>query len=66
MDKKMIELEKQAAFQEHMIAELNSELIEQQKRIAALERQVRILVEHSRSGGALVKDLKDEVPPPHY
>ncbi|MBP9865957.1 MAG: SlyX family protein [Candidatus Omnitrophica bacterium] len=66
MNEKIVELEKQVAFQEHTIADLNAELIEHQKRITVLEKQVRSLVEHSRSGGALVRDLKDEVPPPHY
>lgn len=66
MNEKIVELEKQIAFQEHTIAELSAEVIDQQKRIAALEKQVFTLVEHSREGGSPVKDLKDEVPPPHY
>ncbi len=66
MNEKIVELERRVDFQEHTIAELNLELIDQQKRIARLEKQVRNLVDHSQSGGAFVKDLKDEVPPPHY
>jgi len=66
MNEKIVELEKQLAFQEHTIAELNSELIELQKRVSGLEKQVRSLTEHSRSGGDFVRELKDEVPPPHY
>ncbi len=66
MAEKYIELEKRIAFQEDTIADLNAELIDQQKRIRALEKQVRSLVEHSRGGGEFVRELKDETPPPHY
>jgi len=66
MNEKNIELEKRIAFQEDTIADLNAELIDQQKRITALEKQVHLLVEHSRGGDAFVRELKDEVPPPHY
>ena len=66
MTEKIVGLEKQVAFQEQTIADLNAELVDQQKRLTLLEKQVRVLTEHSRDGGALVKDFKDEVPPPHY
>jgi len=66
MQEKIVELEKLIAFQEQTISELNSELIEQQKRIVLLEKQMRSLIEHARDEGSPVKDIKDEVPPPHY
>ena len=66
MNEKIVELEKRVAFQEHTIAYLNAELIDQQKRITALEKKVRSLAEHSQAGGAFVRELKDETLPPHY
>ena len=66
MTEKIVELEKQVAFQEQTIADLNAELVDQQKRLTLLEKQVRTLIQHSRDSAALVKDIKDEVPPPHY
>ena len=66
VNEKIVELQKQVAFQENTIADLSAELVDQQKRITALEKKVASLLEHSREGGAFVKDLKDEVQPPHY
>ncbi|MFT5169649.1 MAG: putative coiled-coil protein SlyX, partial [Candidatus Omnitrophota bacterium] len=39
MDERLIELEKRQAFQDNMIEELNEVIIQQEKRISALEAQ---------------------------
>ena len=66
MEKRIIELEKRLTFQQHLIEELNAELIIQQKRADLLEKQLKNIAEQVRSGGGVVKDLQDEEPPPHY
>lgn len=65
MEKRIVELEKKIAFQEKTIDDLNGEVIEQQKRIDALERIVKQLKQQVSSEG-IVKPLADEEPPPHY
>ena len=65
MEKRVIELEKKTAFQEHTIEELSKALIAQQKRIDSLERELRRLREQ-QSGGAFIKKPEEEEPPPHY
>lgn len=65
MEKRIIELEKKIAFQEHSIAELNDALIAQQKAIKALETQLKAFQEKVASAD-LVRKQEDETPPPHY
>ncbi|MFA5039035.1 MAG: SlyX family protein [Candidatus Omnitrophota bacterium] len=65
MEKRLIEMEKRIAFAERMIADLNEELLEQQKHIKALQIQLKNFKDRIDSGD-LVKKQEDETPPPHY
>lgn len=64
----IIELESKLAFQEDTVHSLSTELMEHQKRIELLQRQVQILADKLRQ---LPDDLgilrpEEEPPPPHY
>ena len=65
MNERIVELEKHAAFQEEMIEQLNLALVDQQKRIGELEKQVKLLYGQVQSGG-FIKRPDEETPPPHY
>ena len=65
MQQQIIELEKKAAFQDHMLQELNDVLVAQQKQIDALEMQLKVFTEKFAAGD-LVKGQEHEEPPPHY
>ncbi len=65
MEKRIIELEKKAAFQEETLEQLSEALIQQQKRMDALEKLLKSL--HSQvQSGAFIKRSDEETPPPHY
>ncbi|MCA9406450.1 MAG: SlyX family protein [Candidatus Omnitrophica bacterium] len=65
MEERIIELEKKVSFQDNTIEELNQVVIEQQKKIDQLQRELQRLKEFVTSGD-LVRKLEDEEPPPHY
>ncbi|MBF0122667.1 MAG: SlyX family protein [Candidatus Omnitrophica bacterium] len=65
MEKRIIELEKKAAFQEHLLAQLNEVVLEQQKKIERLEAWVRTAKDRDNVGD-FVKPLSEETQPPHY
>lgn len=65
MEKRIIELEKRIAFQEQEIRELRDALMQQHKEIEALNKAVMGLKDRMEKG-SLVRDIKDEEPPPHY
>ena len=65
MEKRIIGLEKKVSFQDQMIEELNGALAHQQKRIDALEKQLKNFHEQLTSED-LVRKPQDEDPPPHY
>lgn len=65
MEDRIIELEKKAAFQDAEIKDLSSAVMRQHKEIEALTKSL-ILMKEKVQSGALVKELKDEEPPPHY
>ena len=65
MEQRLINIEKKIAFQDQHLCELNEVLVDQQKRILELERQLGALQEQM-SSGPLVKRIEDEDPPPHY
>ena len=65
MEERIIELEKKAAFQDAEIKTLSNAVMMQHKEIESLKKRLTLLKEKAESG-SLVKDLKDEVPPPHY
>lgn len=60
----LIELERALAYQERMLKELNTVVIEQGREIDKLKTIVFSLLENSDT--ALVKPLSEEIPPPHY
>jgi len=63
----IIELQSKVAFQEDALHTLHTELLEHQRRIEKLQRQVQILAEKLTEGadsGILRTD--EEPPPPHY
>ena len=53
------------AFQDAEIKDLSNVVMRQHKEIEALTKNLNLLKEKAESG-ALVKDMKDEEPPPHY
>ncbi len=63
----IVELESKVAFQEDALQVLHNELLEHQRRIEKLQRQVQMLAEKLQQGtdsGILRTD--EEPPPPHY
>lgn len=66
MENRLIELEKRVAFLEHLIEELNEALVDQGRLVTALQTRLNAVSEQVKAAGGIVKDLKDETPPPHY
>lgn len=67
LTQQLVELESRIAFQDDTIAALHEEIIEHQKRIERLQRQVLLLAEkltHGQDSGILRPE--EEPPPPHY
>ncbi len=65
MEQRIIELEKKVAFQDQEINDLNNALMEHHKQLEALTKKLNSFKVKLESG-SLVKDIKDEEPPPHY
>ena len=65
MEKRVTALEKKAAFQEQLLAQLNEALVGQQKKLIELEGKFNTIKDQIGQGG-LVKRQEDETPPPHY
>lgn len=65
MEDRLIEIEKKYAFQEHTLEQLNQVVIDQQRRLDKLERQLKFLHEQL-TGNDLIKKPEEETPPPHY
>jgi len=67
MENRIINLETRIAFYEKTIDELNAVVFEQAKEIRILQQKMELINEMVKSSGnAILKDLKDETPPPHY
>lgn len=67
IQQQIIDLESKLAFQEDAVFALNNELLEHQKRIEKLQRQVLILAEKlSRGNHSTILTPEEEPPPPHY
>lgn len=67
MENRIINLETRIAFYEKTIDELNSVVFEQAKEIRILQQKMELINEMVKSAGnSILKDLKDETPPPHY
>lgn len=63
----LVELESRIAFQDDTIAALNEEILEHQKRIERLQRQVLMLAEKlTRDHDSGILRTDEEPPPPHY
>jgi SlyX protein len=65
MQERITELEKKAAFQEDLIQQLNSVLLEQQRKIELLEKRFNAFKDQPFAGD-IVKQQEYEEPPPHY
>lgn len=67
IENRLIELETKVAFQEDLIEQLNQVITSQEVTISKLSRRLDDVVDtiktQSDSG---IKDLSQEVPPPHY
>ena len=67
MEQRLIELETKLAFQETTLHELNDIVTAQQEKIDILQAAIQELHERMKSmSEEVVRDLKDEPPPPHY
>jgi|JI7StandDraft_1071085.scaffolds.fasta_scaffold04695_5 SlyX protein len=67
LQSQLFELESRLAFQDDALQQLNNELLEHQKRIEKLQRQVLILAEKLTQGGdSGILRPHEEPPPPHY
>ncbi len=60
------ELETRLSFQDDTIASLNEALVQQQLRIARLEKSLRLLIEQVRGNEDDGREYPEEPPPPHY
>ena len=67
MDKKLQEIQEQAAFMQAEIAQMSEELYAQQKDITALRMEIAVLttkLQSTHESGILRPD--EDIPPPHY
>ena len=67
MDKKLQEIQEQAAFMQAEIAQLSEELYAQQKDITVLRMEIAVLTAklQSTQESGILRPAED-VPPPHY
>lgn len=68
LQSQLYELESRLAFQDDALQQLNNELLEHQRRIEKLQRQVLMLAEKLTQGAGDSGILRahEEPPPPHY
>ena len=67
VEHRIIELETKISYQDHLIQELNDVVIQQQKQLDAMEKELKRIREHlkqAQSSGIARPD--EESPPPHY
>lgn len=62
---RIVELESRQAFQDDTIQSLNDALVEQQKLIERLQRQLQSLAKRQEEA-SLFGIAQDDAPPPHY
>lgn len=60
------ELEARQAFQDEAVASLNEALVNQQQRIAQLEKVLELTIERYRQSETDIAFPSEEPPPPHY
>ena len=65
-EQRLIELETKVAFQEDTILSLSDTLARQQFELDKLQRLVQELRAQMQSNQTMIRDLQQEVPPPHY
>lgn len=67
MENRITDLEIKLTHQDDLLEQLNQVIISQQQQIDLLEQKVESLMGTGKSiSGVGVKDISDEVPPPHY
>ncbi len=69
LQNQLYELESRLAFQDDTLLQLNNELLEHQRRIDKLQRQLLLLAEklqNGQSGDSGILRSHEEPPPPHY
>ncbi len=66
MEHRLEQLETQIAFQEKALDDLNQVLIDQQRQMDAMERQIRILAQYVQDTRVLEHEAAPEPLPPHY
>ncbi|MEC9282835.1 MAG: SlyX family protein [Bdellovibrionota bacterium] len=68
LEKRLTDLEMKFSFQDHLIEELNEVIVQQQKEIHRLKNLWLQFEEVKLKGGMDqgIKNLSEEVPPPHY
>jgi len=66
LETRLVDLEIKAGFSEDLLDQLNAQVYRQQQQIDALIQELRQMRDRlSESGGAEVRNLRDEIPP-HY
>ena len=67
MESRIIDLEIRLTHQEAMLQELNDVLVQQQKTITLLHKEIELLKQRLReSTPSNIVDASQETPPPHY
>lgn len=67
LEERLAELESRLAFQDDLVAILNDQVSRQEQELLRLWDANRILRERLQaSGQSQIRDLSEEVPPPHY
>lgn len=69
LQNQLFELESRLAFQDDALLQLNNELLEHQRRIDKLQRQILLLAEKLQGGpqgDSGILRSHEEPPPPHY
>jgi SlyX protein len=61
MEERLNDLEVKIAFQDQVIEDLNQVVIELRRKVEALERKLE-----DSEGIENLKDMSQEIPPPHY
>ena len=68
LEKRITDLEMKFSYQDHLIEELNAVIVQQQKELQRL-KNLWLQFEEVKLKGGLdqgIKNLSEEVPPPHY
>ncbi|MET1078840.1 MAG: SlyX family protein [Pseudomonas sp.] len=66
LEARVNDLESRLAFQDDTIQALNDELVQQQRLIERLQRQLAALLKRQEELGSAFEAAEQEAPPPHY